>query len=198
MGILRNVGPAQDGGGVSVNLAESAIEHLAHGIDATGGHIVEPIARPATDTFPFIGGRRTRDEPPCIGGAAIIVIADRRIEETEINDLWIEPGVQYPITIDVTGVVVSLVEQLVILARDDQRHGLGRLRDSQRRPGNRQFRPSDQRREQHHQEHPVIHFHVSILFMPVPRHPAGYSVPYNDCTITRARPVPGWARAVTR
>ncbi len=149
--VLRNVGAAQYRACGGVGFAVAAVEHHAQGVNAAGGGPVEPVARPvvgggtAQVGVGARGGDRSgsRPENPSIvvaacgsaGRAGGVGVTQARVEQPQVDDVWVKADVEPAVAVDVGGVVVGFVEQGVVACHGEHHQRRRALGHGQRRGG---------------------------------------------------------------
>ena len=119
MGVLWNIGAFQYRGGASVSAASATVKHLAQGVDARGGQVVQEIAGPFACAATFFGeggsaGFKT-------GGARVVNVANIGTEIAVV--IYVDglvADIQYPITIQIGGIIIGFVIEFVVSAHGHQ------------------------------------------------------------------------------
>ena len=116
MGIARHIGRLQNRTAGGVGHAHSAIEHPADGVHAGRGEVVQKVAAPARSagTDLFLGARGDCDGRELVVG---VFVAGVVVEVAVVVDLvGLVAHVDHAVAVQVGGVVIGLVVELVVAA----------------------------------------------------------------------------------
>ncbi len=131
--IPGNVGGLQNGARSRVLRTHAAIEHAAYGVHARCAQIVQEVATPVVRAlFPVASGRCLRGHENTLG----IAVADVVVEVAVVVDLVrLVPDIDHTVAVEVGGIVVGLVVQLVVTPHHQHVQGRQRLVHEQRHLG---------------------------------------------------------------